>query len=415
MKKIILGFMLIITVSNLINAQNVINLHSISTFRQPQGDGGYTLNGSQMTNARQKLLNPNNFGVSGTYPKSISITDGYATAGSLTTITSNSAIDMFYFGLFDVSNFSLVQFTNSELDSLYAWSVRGGKLIIGSGAPNPSVSFNPIVLNSRWGFGLTLLFPTPIVATSAGLNSSVFTGPFGNVSIANQGGSSQGYFNNYPVDIVVLGDDGAGNPTMYLDCATLDLVVADGDAYTGLGGISVGNTIVNSNDRLWANTIAYMDALEGPPVIIQNGSQLTTAGTYNSYQWFLNGSQIPGATSGSYTMTQPGTYSVNVELACGCNSMAVQSVVYTGIGEIANYSGIYASPNPVGNQGLSFNGFVNQLTVELFTIDGKLVDRFTVNDSQSSYDTAQLINGLYFIKMYDMNGNFISVQRIVKN
>ncbi len=115
-----------------LSAQDTLRLHSISTDRQPLGDNGYTLNGSQMVNSRAKLENPDNFGDNGTYGKEILIIDGYQTSGSLTGVGSIPNEDIFFFGAFDMTSNNMEQFSQEEKDSLYAWSKRGGKLIIGA-------------------------------------------------------------------------------------------------------------------------------------------------------------------------------------------------------------------------------------------------------------------------------------------
>lgn len=307
-----------------------IELHSIATARMNAGDGGYTLDGFQMVDSRLKLQNSANFGPGGRVGKPIHITDGYGTSGSLTALNANPPVSIFYFGTFDTANPALVPFTSAEIESLHAWSVRGGKLIIGAMPVDPQFAFHPDVLDSRWGFELTHvninIAPTPVIPTAAGLNSLLFDGPFGRVTLANQGGSSQGYFSTIPAGSVVLADNGQGRPTIYLDCRTLDLVAADGDVFTTLGGQSVGGGISTPNDILLANAIAYMDALDDPPVITQNGNMLST-GDYPGYQWYLGGNAIPGANGRTFAASSGGSYSVRVSMRCGCGDVASLNTV----------------------------------------------------------------------------------------
>jgi hypothetical protein len=298
-----------------------IGLHSITNARMSGGDVGYTLDGFQMANSRIKLESPANFGPAGTYASSINITDAYGNSGDLTALDANPAISLFYFGIFDAANPSLIPFTSAELDSLHAWSLRGGKLIIGASAPVTGLPWQFNILNSRWGFDLTgvdtAIAQTPVIPTAAGLDSPLFDGPFGQVALANQGGSSQGYFSTIPAGSLVLADNGQGQPVIFLDCRTLDLVVADGDIFTTLGGVTGGDGITSPNDILWANAIAFMDSLEDPPVITQNGNQLST-GDYPAYQWFNGVDPIPGATARTYTALPGGNYTVQVSMRCGC-------------------------------------------------------------------------------------------------
>lgn len=396
-----------------VNAQSVIELHSIATLRQPAGDSGYTLDGIHMTDSRSKIENAANFGASGTYQKSILITDAYPFSGDLESMSS-SPIDLFYFGIFDNGNASLNTFTSAEIDTLYDWSVRGGKLIIGAGSPNPPF-FNPNVLNSKWGFDLALLFPTSISPTAAGNNSTLFNGPFGTVFAASQGGSSQGYFTTYPSNAVILADNGSGSPTLYLDCNTLDLVVADGDVYTDLGGISFGNAIASNNDKLWANSIAYMDELQDPPAITQNGNVLST-GTYLSYQWYLNGNAISGATNSTHNATQPGNYTVQVSMDCGCSNVASQEVFVVGNNEPGSPVYFDFSPNPAYDLITIQHADRAIHLIEIHDQLGRLIISQQIGQDyrgDHSLDISALESGLFYLSVYGEEGG-VSTKKLLK-
>lgn len=345
----------------------------------PGPNSGYTLDGQYMFNySTIKLLNASNFGTTGTYPKKINVSSSYVDSNSLTAITGISDIDLFYFGNWDRNDPSLNQFTDKELDSLYKWSLYGGKMIIGAAADtNPIAPFyKPDILNSRWGFGVEFKPSANIKPTTDGSASIIFDGPFGIVSSANQGGSVQGIFNVVPSNIIVLGEDNAtGKPTLILDCKTLDLILSDADAHTSLGGITSGDFVINDNDRFWVNTIAYMDELQDPPVITQNGDILST-GTYSRYQWYKDGSLIDDATSSSYHANESGNYTVEVDLECGCKDVPSKTFnfVYTGIDEKnSNITDFSVYPNPTSKSttvSISLNQADN-VSVEVFDISGK--------------------------------------------
>ncbi|HYV92138.1 MAG TPA: PKD domain-containing protein, partial [Chitinophagales bacterium] len=64
---------------------------------------------------------------------------------------------------------------------------------------------------------------------------------------------------------------------------------------------------------------AYITIYTPPLVSIsQNGNTLTCNPSANSYQWYLGGNQIPGATSQSLTITQTGSYWVTVTDSNNC-------------------------------------------------------------------------------------------------
>jgi len=332
-----------------------INIHSITSDRQPGGDRGYTLDGLRMANhATPKVINPDHFGDI-IYPKYTNLTHGYGASGSLEEIATIENIDLFFFGMFNWLEPTLKPFTVAEIDSLYTWSQKGGKLIIGASAGNLEFEFDPSILNERWGFDIELNWlPAAtqlIMPSSEGAGTAIFGGPFGAVPAAKQGGAAQGYFNNIPEDAVVLGVDDAENPNLILDCNTLDLIIADIDAYTDLGGISLGPEIQNDNDIFWLNTIVYMDQLQGPPVIAENGGALS-AGSYLSYQWMLDGQPISGATDSTYTATEEGNYSVTVSMSCGCTVTSEERFVtnLTGVEDVFPLGQVHIFPNPVSDQ-----------------------------------------------------------------
>ncbi len=119
-----------------------INIYSISTERQTAGDHGYTLDGTFMVNSRIKLLTAFNFGATGVYPKEVIITDGYATIGSLTSVTQLPYNSIFFFGTFNKDDATFKAMTDAEIDSLYEWSKKGGKVIIAEQPPVSALGFN---------------------------------------------------------------------------------------------------------------------------------------------------------------------------------------------------------------------------------------------------------------------------------
>jgi hypothetical protein len=308
---------------------------------------------------------------------------------------------------------SLVPFSDAELDSLRAWSLRGGKLIIGAVGPLPAFGYDPSVLNEKWGFQVypgeaeTVLF----LPTDEGLNCAIFNGPFGSVPMALQGGYLQGYFTSLPEQVSVLAVDTANHPTIVLDCATLDLLVSDVDAFTDLSGLSSGPDLQNDNDLLWVNTIVFMDQLPGPPVVAQDGIILS-AGHYSSYQWLLDGQPIAGATDSALVITEDGNYSVAVSIS-GCPAtspevFASASGVEEGLPGVA----ISALPNPAADF-LTVKVIAMQpADFQLFVHDarGRLVEKRVFENSHTwnaLLDVRQFPSGTYTLTLRTDKGGVI--------
>jgi gliding motility-associated-like protein len=339
-----------------------ISIHSITTSRQTSGDAGYTLDGNFMIGgSRLKLLSSSNFGSSGTYPKAVTIFDGYGTSGSLAGVSSIPSSSIFFFGSFNILDSTTQSFTNAEIDALYDWSLKGGKLIIGSGGAVLNF-YDTNILNSKWGYSHFYQVPSIITPTASGNGTDIFNGPFGNVAFAFQAAGSQGYFDALTNNSQVLATDGIGNPTLFMDCNTLDLIIADVDVYTALSGMSAGSPITNDQDKLWANTIVFMDKLQSPPLATNNSTTLSVNPAYIDYQWYLNDSVLVDGTNPDYNATENGNYSIEVTVNGGCkiksNIISIDSFYEPPLLEMPNIftpneDGLNDFFNPVKKQGLT--------------------------------------------------------------
>jgi hypothetical protein len=92
------------------------------------------------------------------------------------------------------------------------------------------------------------------------------------------------------------------------------------------------------------NSISTSVLQRPSPVIGQNGNELTVSPAAASYQWYLNGSAISGATSQTITISQGGDYSVVVTGSNGCTATAYHSAVFRVNTSFIAYQ---AYPNPV--------------------------------------------------------------------
>lgn len=390
----------ILLVSNYICLSQTINIHSISHNRQSNG-GHYTLDGAQMSSAgRLKLLSDTNFGTGGIYPKFVNIVDGYTTSNSLTQVFSLPNDNIFFFGTFDKSESTLIQFTSMEIDSLYNWSERGGKLIIcGSSSP---FGYNPAVLNSKWGFQISQLSPSTFVPNSVGLTTDIFNGPFGTISSANQGGLAQGYFSSLPNAVSIIATNGNNQPTIIMDCKTLDLIVADVDGYSSLdGSVSAGSAIINDQDKYLANTFVFMDKLQGLPTISVNGTNLSVQNIYNSYQWYKDDVAINGSTSNSVAVSEDGQYYVKVTVNGGCmvksNTITADSTLGMQENTLLNTT-LKIYPNP-SNSTFNLQLPIQQsFSLSVIDITGHNVYENKNATGTTTIDASGFSSGVYFIK-----------------
>ena len=155
-----------------------------------------------------------------------------------------------------------------------------------------------------------------------------------------------------------------------------------------------------------------VSALPATPVIMQNGNQLSTTAGFATYQWYLNGSPIAGATAATHNGTQSGDYTVVVTNAQGCSaSSSVFSFIFVGITN-AGISGIDVNvyPNPNNGQFILQLDLDKALQVELriFDLLGRQVwnhsEALTFGEWKQNIDLTQLSKGTYFIEVRTETG-----------
>ena len=214
------------------------------------GDCGYTLDGNYMRlSSTIKLTNPANFGLSGVVKRSVI---PLPLNGRITpTLISQSQCNIVFVGGFSGGGSSINSLIPiSELNAIRDWSFQNSKNLAIISQHETSI----------WGYSVNNNNINPNKPTNEGLQTQIFNGPFGRVNNFNQGGSFQGTLNPVNTSFTVLATDNTGLDTKMvigLDSTTNDIIVSDVDIFTTLGGISSGGNIVNNNDRLFANIIAY--------------------------------------------------------------------------------------------------------------------------------------------------------------
>lgn len=131
------------------------------------------------------------------------------------------------------------------------------------------------------------------------------------------------------------------------------------------------------------------------PTISLNGNDLTTTSA-TTYQWYLNGNLINGATSQNYTPAQNGIYVVRITDVNGCvykYSAGYPFSLSTGIEENET-NNISLYPNPTtGIVDLNFNyQKFNKVKVDVVDLFGKIV---TSCENNWRLDLSHLSNGIY--------------------
>ncbi|MDQ3047410.1 MAG: T9SS type A sorting domain-containing protein [Bacteroidota bacterium] len=150
------------------------------------------------------------------------------------------------------------------------------------------------------------------------------------------------------------------------------------------------------------------------PVITQAGMVLSSTAA-PTYQWYLNGSLISGATAQNLTVIGPGVYHVETTWYNDCPYLSnMITVTSTGTEEAKLYS-LKLYPNPVKDQlSLEWNSSFERVTIRLTDLSGRVVK--VVKEMQGNgvqvIDLSELEAGIYFVEL--SAENFKSTERIIK-
>jgi hypothetical protein len=134
------------------------------------------------------------------------------------------------------------------------------------------------------------------------------------------------------------------------------------------------------------------------PVISQNDNILNSNATANSYQWFFNGSPIPGATTPEHIAENDGLYALEITNNQGCSSMSdALNVQLSSISVAVNFN-FQIFPNP-GKGIFQIKGHTSaqSIQVNLINAAGKTIDQRIIQDAVLDY--SHINAGLYFVQL----------------
>ena len=133
----------------------------------------------------------------------------------------------------------------------------------------------------------------------------------------------------------------------------------------------------------------------------------------SSYQWYLNGEPISGATSSSHTATVSGNYQVAIIDDNGCEAVSyiLEYTLQVGIEELVRKYGIAVTPNPTQD---SFFVLGEQLKeLEIKNASGKLIQ--TINGGlRNQVEVNGLSSGLYLIRAQMADGSVENAKVVVQ-
>ncbi|CAN5570127.1 hypothetical protein BH11BAC1_BH11BAC1_09560 [soil metagenome] len=169
----------------------------------------------------------------------------------------------------------------------------------------------------------------------------------------------------------------------------------------------IATNSVGSDTLIFINYISVLPySAQG---IIQSGDTLISNPGFISYQWYFNGSLIPGATNNFYIALQDGNYSVICINEYGCQVEAVIFNVLAGFTVPSPFlEGISIYPNPVTDNLnlLNLNYFKGDWTnISIFDILGNKVYS-AIGFTQSTIDCRHFPPGIYLLEINYAGKNY---------
>lgn len=217
---------------------------------------------------------------------------------------------------------------------------------------------------------------------------------------------------------LILTSSSSSNNQWYVNSGAL--ANASSNTYTpASSGSYTVSTILNTCTSVSSSPVVVtVNPSPAIPVIIWNGTQFSTAATGLTYQWYLNGSAISGATSSTYTPTSIGTYQLQVT-SNGCTRSSDNfNLVVTGIDPtlvLSPYTAL-VFPNPASTDFVVKFGEIPETTVELQLVNnlGALVKSIKTKSQVTTIKTSELSSGVYYLKIIGGNYNQTKKVQIIK-
>lgn len=167
-----------------------------------------------------------------------------------------------------------------------------------------------------------------------------------------------------------------------------------------------------------AVTVDMLDAPDKPTV--QKEGNTLTASAADSYQWYLDGSEIDGANAQTYECKVSGMYSVEVFNAAGCAKISDETqVIIDGVEEFSENSHISLMPNPTdGVFTFQLSGpQIGKFELSVSDLSGKTILSFNEQKQNGFFskeiNLQRLATGIYLVKC-NFNGKVFSKKLIKK-
>lgn len=297
--------------------------------------------------------------------------------------------------------------------NVYVWSASGGAAVAGSGA---SVVVTPAVNTI---YTVSSSFGTAPNQCTGSASVSVNVLPLPIITFTRVGGACVGstvYLHaGGASDYVWYGSDfnatQASSVLLYGSLAGPHTFTVFGKDTNGcIASISSGYTVSVSP------TLTVVSSQM--PACLEGGVELTASGA-DSYAW--SGDGIAAGSTGSPLSYSTGTgignrtivvTGINGEGCAGTSTLVLSTVICVGIESYAGSSTTAVYPNPFSNE-LHVVGLTGNM--EIYNMMGQLVTHTILGHGSKTVDTAEMLKGMYLLKIYNMNGDTMKTMKLFKN
>ncbi len=144
--------------------------------------------------------------------------------------------------------------------------------------------------------------------------------------------------------------------------------------------------------------------------ITVNADTLGTNNNYLTYQWYMNGDTLHGATDPVYVVTANGDYTVKVTDAGGCtDSSDVYSVTNYSVTSYDEAGKVSIYPNPAHDR-VHISASV-PVRITISSMDGRVVLRHA---DTGDISVTNLADGVYMLRIADKHGSLLKTEKLVK-
>ena len=178
---------------------------------------------------------------------------------------------------------------------------------------------------------------------------------------------------------------------------------------TGVAGGTYTVTVTDGSGCTSTHTVTVSEFVLNPAFTV-SGNTFTSTQTWSSYQWLLNGGNISGANSMSYTASASGVYSLVVTDTNGCTATSdTLNFIFVGITNPGgDWSDLSLFPNPARGEFKIRTGapISYGLTVSIHDLAGRKVYEQSMPElaQEAVYDIQRFAPGTYMVEVVSEMG-----------